>query len=94
MVDARLLSKDRDSAGASGVLGNKKALGWEGVVIDKDPSLADRFIFGIAPIDYDPVVLRKPFRLHLAVDALPSEATVEMAPGPPWLYPAFAFVPG
>jgi hypothetical protein len=36
--------------------------------------LADRFILGIAPIDYNPVVLRKPFRLHLAVDALPSEA--------------------
>jgi hypothetical protein len=36
--------------------------------------LADRFIFGMNPIDYNPVVLRKPFRLHLAVDALSSEA--------------------
>jgi len=36
--------------------------------------LADRFILGMAPIDYNPVVLRKPFRPHLAVDALPSEA--------------------
>jgi hypothetical protein len=35
--------------------------------------LADRFIFGMAPIDYNPVVLRKPFRLHLAVDALSSK---------------------
>lgn len=26
------------------------------------------------PFDYDPVVLLKPFRLHLAVDALPSDA--------------------
>ena len=33
--------------------------------------MADRFIRGMAPIDYDPVVLLKPFRLHLAVDALP-----------------------
>jgi hypothetical protein len=35
--------------------------------------LADRFILGMAPIDYNPVVLRKPFRPHLGVDALPSE---------------------
>jgi hypothetical protein len=27
----------------------------------------------MAPLDYDLVFLRKPFRLHLAVDALPSE---------------------
>ena len=27
---------------------------------------------GVAPLDYDPVVLRKPFRPHLAVGALPS----------------------
>jgi hypothetical protein len=38
--------------------------------------LADRFILGIAPIDYDPVVLLKPFRLHLTVDALPSEVPI------------------
>jgi len=34
--------------------------------------LADRFIFGVAPIDYDPVLLRKPFGFHLAMDTLPS----------------------
>ena len=28
----------------------------------------------MAPIDYNPVVLRKPFRPHLTVNALPSEA--------------------
>jgi hypothetical protein len=44
-------------------------------------------------LDYDPVVLLKPFRLHLAVDALPSEAFSRVASGPPWLCPAFAFVP-
>jgi hypothetical protein len=37
--------------------------------------LADRFILGIAPFDYNPVVLLKPFRPHLAVSALPSEAS-------------------
>jgi hypothetical protein len=35
--------------------------------------LADRFIFfGVAPIDYDPVLLRKPFGFHLTMDTLPS----------------------
>jgi len=43
--------------------------------------------------DYDPVVLRKPFRASLTRDALPSEVQPEMALGSPWLYPAFAFVP-
>ena len=36
--------------------------------------MADRFICAMAPFDYNPVVLRKPFRPHLAVDALPSDA--------------------
>jgi len=36
--------------------------------------LADRFILGMAPFDYNPVVLLKPFRPHLAVGALPSDA--------------------
>jgi hypothetical protein len=27
---------------------------------------------GVAPIDYGPVLLRKPFRFHLTVDTLPS----------------------
>ena len=34
--------------------------------------MADRFIPGAAPIDYGPVLLRKPFGFHLAVDTLPS----------------------
>jgi hypothetical protein len=34
--------------------------------------LADRFIFGVAPIDYSPVLLLMPFGFHLAVDTLPS----------------------
>jgi hypothetical protein len=42
--------------------------------LDHSSSLADRFLGGMAPVDDDPVVLRKPFRLHLTVDALPSEA--------------------
>ena len=36
------------------------------------PPLADRFIFGVAPIDYGPVLLLKPFGFHLAMDTLPS----------------------
>src|SRR5262249_7126340 len=78
---------------------HRGAMGWNHTPsppecrLDHSPSLADRFIPGRAPIDYDPVVLRKPFRLHLAVNALPSKAAVEVAPGPPWLSPAFACVP-
>ena len=34
------------------------------------PPLADRFIFGAAPIDYGPVLLLKPFGFHLAMDTL------------------------
>jgi hypothetical protein len=47
----------------------------------------------MAPIDDDPGVLRKPFRPHLAVGALPSDALMVVASGPPWRSPAFAFVP-
>jgi len=34
--------------------------------------LADRFIFGVAPIDYGPVLLLMPFGFHLTMDTLPS----------------------
>ena len=34
--------------------------------------MADRFILGVAPIDYGPILLLKPFRFHLAMDTLPS----------------------
>ena len=34
------------------------------------PPLADRFIFGAAPIDYGPVLLLTPFGFHLAMDTL------------------------
>ena len=40
--------------------------------LDLIPSLADRFVFGVAPIDYGPAVLLRPFGFHLAVDTLPS----------------------
>ena len=39
--------------------------------------MADRFIFGVAPIDYGPVLLRMPFGFHLAVDTLPSPILIE-----------------
>src|SRR5260370_30358891 len=40
--------------------------------LDLAPPLADRFISGF-PIDYGPVLLRRPFGFHLAVDTLPSD---------------------
>ena len=49
---------------------------------------------GVAPIDYSPVLLLMPFGFHLTMDTLPSGDMQVMASGPPWLYPAFAFVPG
>ena len=48
---------------------------------------------GIAPVDYDPVVLLKPFGPHLAMGALPSRESSMVAPGQPICIPAFAFVP-
>src|SRR5207302_6526031 len=48
---------------------------------------------GNYPIDYGPVLLRRPFRFHLTVDTLPSEVQQAVALGRSWLYPAFAFVP-
>ena len=48
---------------------------------------------GVAPIGYGPVLLLMPFGFHLAVDTLPSGVHGAVAAGPPWLYPAFAFVP-
>src|SRR5215467_123457 len=47
-----------------------------------------------SPLDYGPVLLRMPFGSHLTVDTLPSGDLQTAASGPPWLYPAFAFVPG
>jgi hypothetical protein len=34
--------------------------------------LADRFVFGVTPIDYGPVLLLMPFGFHLTMDTLPS----------------------
>jgi hypothetical protein len=41
--------------------------------------LADRFIFGIAPIDYGPELLRMPFGFYLAIDTLPSRVYCSLA---------------
>jgi len=60
--------------------------------LDLAPPLADRFILGF-PIDYGPVLLLMPFGFRLAADTLPSEVLQAVALAPPWLYPAFAFVP-
>ena len=48
---------------------------------------------GVAPFDYSPVLLFKPFGFHLTMDTLPSGDTQLVASGLPWLCPAFAFVP-
>ncbi len=61
--------------------------------LDLAPPLADRFILGIVPIDYGPVLLLMPFGFHLAMDTLPSEVQQAVASGRSWLCPAFAFVP-
>ena len=53
--------------------------------------MADRFLFGVAPIDYSPVLLLMPFGFHLAVDTLPSGELPVMASGPPWLVSGFRF---
>ena len=61
--------------------------------LDLAPPLADRFIFGVAPIDYGPVLLLMPFGFHLTMDTLPSgnfERRFQVRLG---LFPAFAFVP-
>ena len=55
--------------------------------------MADRFIFGVAPIDYSPVLLLMPFGFRLATDTLPSgnfERRLQVCLD---LFPAFAFVP-
>jgi hypothetical protein len=61
--------------------------------LDLAPPLADRFILGMVPIDYGPVLLLMPFGFHLAMDTLPSGVLQAVALGWSWLYPAFAFVP-
>jgi hypothetical protein len=55
--------------------------------------LADRFIFGVAPIDYGPVLLLMPFGFHLTMDTLPSGNCKRWLQVRLDLYPAFAFVP-
>src|SRR5215469_11163982 len=40
--------------------------------LDFVPPSADQFIFGVAPLDYGPVLLRKPFGFRLTADTLPS----------------------
>ena len=57
------------------------------------PLLADRFILGVAPIDYGPVLLLMPFGFHLAMDTLPSGNRKRRLQVRLDLYPAFAFVP-
>ena len=57
--------------------------------LDLSLSLADRFIVGVASIDYDLVILLKPFGFHLAMDTLPSD----IAAGRRDITPAFGYQP-
>src|SRR5215467_10552837 len=50
--------------------------------LDLAPPLADRFIFGVAPIDYSLALLLMPFGFHLAMDTLPSGNCGSAASGP------------
>src|SRR5215469_7111466 len=59
--------------------------------LDLAPPLADRFIFGVAPIDYGPILLLMPFGSHLAMDTLPSGVLQVVASDPPWLVSSFRF---
>src|SRR6516164_1110167 len=58
--------------------------------LDLIPPLADRFIFGVAPIDYGPVLLLMPFGSHLTVDTLPSGES-ELPPASEAVNPAFGY---
>jgi len=57
--------------------------------LDLAPPLADRFIFGVAPIDYGPVLLLMPFGFHLTMDTLPSGNCRAAASGLPWSVSGF-----
>src|SRR5215469_18824870 len=59
--------------------------------LDLAPPSADRFVVGVAPIDYGPVLLLMPFRFHLTMDTLPSGELQVVASGPPWLVSGFRF---
>jgi hypothetical protein len=62
--------------------------------LDLAPPLADRFIVGVAPIDYGPVVLLMPFGFHLAMDTLPSRELRKRCPtlsGQRGITPAFGY---
>src|SRR5208282_4643468 len=62
--------------------------------LDLAPPLADRFIVGVAPIDYGPVLLLMPFRSHLAMDTLPSRELRKTYPtlsGQRGITPAFGY---
>jgi hypothetical protein len=61
--------------------------------LDLAPPSADQFIFGVAPLDYGPVLLLMPFAFRLTADTLPSGNCRAVASSPPWLCPTFVFVP-
>ena len=61
--------------------------------LDLALSLADRFVIGVAPIDYGPVLLRKPTGFGLTTDPLSSgcrcsRQSANVGPSP-WLFPPF-----
>ena len=58
--------------------------------LDLAPPLADQFIFGVAPIDYSPVLLLMPFGFHLTMDTLPSAVPTSFC-GQRVVTPAFGY---
>ncbi|HTF65959.1 MAG TPA: hypothetical protein VK638_25045 [Edaphobacter sp.] len=60
--------------------------------LDLAPPLADRFIVGVAPIDYGPVLLLMPFGFHLTMDTLPSADPTSFC-GQRVVTPAFGYGP-
>ena len=61
--------------------------------LDLAPPSADQFIFGVAPLDYGPVLILMPVGFRLTAVTLPSGNARAVAAGPPWLSPTFVFVP-
>src|SRR6266567_6122701 len=58
--------------------------------LDLAPPWADRFIWGIVPIDYGPVLLLMPFGFHLTVDTPPSAGPTSFC-GQRVVTPAFGY---
>ena len=69
-----------------------------GIIAPSDGGVWANNPTGLAVVEAVTILLRPgtsphAFRIPLTVNTLPSEELPAVAPAPPWLYPAFAFVP-